>query len=150
VRPGDSRRSSRPCAIAGGAQLVGSVPPDRRGKYVRGPGSSTARNAGVGSLQGQGPGAAIVARRDCPPGRRHGMNAGCPAPDQLRYWLAGYPAGDEETGLAGHVESCPRCQQLLERFTAPDQSSTSSVNLFRERTATGSHESFLQRLIQGG
>ncbi len=42
----------------------------------------------------------------------------CPAPAELRALLAGDLGDADDTPLGAHLDGCPRCQRLLERFAA--------------------------------
>src|SRR5947209_7369749 len=41
----------------------------------------------------------------------------CPCPEQLQRWLADQLGSPLEQAVAAHVETCPNCQQALERLT---------------------------------
>ena len=51
------------------------------------------------------------------------MNPGrpCPAPAELRALLDGDLGDADDTPLSVHLDGCPRCQRLLERFAADVQ-----------------------------
>jgi serine/threonine-protein kinase len=42
----------------------------------------------------------------------------CPTPEQLDRWLQQAGQGTAGQSLAAHIDACPRCQHLLEEFTA--------------------------------
>src|SRR5688500_5488014 len=46
------------------------------------------------------------------------MVTSCPAPEELKAWLQGRLAQPEEAVLDDHLDSCPRCQDLLRALDA--------------------------------
>jgi serine/threonine-protein kinase len=73
----------------------------------------------------------------------------CPSPEQLQSLLLDRLGGAEEKAVEGHVETCERCQQALERLTGDRGDKSVPAPAHGDGTAQESGGDFLRRLEEG-